>query len=695
MVSPLAPPTLACAHPSPSQLRDSFLSRTFIRLCIASLDAVAPLSLLCVLAAVLCYPAPPAVVFTTSLPPDSAADLLLRFRTPLRALTAWCAAEVAWWLLSKASKLALDRRWWGHRAARDEITSEERWRLWRSMVESTRDPWDWMGGAFLPRTINSAPRGAEDPALKKVRIEQVGRTNVEEFIAHFMFNARLRDLQPKSLDRAELHSMILLLEAQITLSRPGAPPFHFLRGRSPHRVFQLSDEPLSIGHHPLVFYAAIAGISQISNFALFAAGFRYYGATTSWPFPPFFMRSSRRSLERLLDPLEASRMGSPLLASRVGYWMKPASARAQEDDAKPLVFAHGISGTFVTVPFLLALAATTGRAVFLPELPYISLRLSPPSAILTRLEYVAAVRRMLWAHGFGLTSLEADEDDEDYDEKVEDEEWRRAKAIVVAHSFGSGAAAWLLRDAPDIVAGTVLIDPMSFLLFGSDTSRNFFRSKCRTAGERFFRYFAVERGINHFLSRHLRWSDSVLFAPSPPAPLPPLVVDALVPKCAKEPLEPPFDVPFYAPWVTPLPHGPVPSVVFLSENDCILPVRKMRAYLEAAGFSTGAAPPASAPAPPSENGKLIEHKVEGAQEEEPDVEAASENGSPASSAPSSPSPSPTSGFPSLHIMPRFEHGAILSPALLVFSSGREWVRRVARAIDEIEKAAERWERMEV
>lgn len=86
------------------------------------------------------------------------------------------------------------------------------------------------------------------------------------------------------------------------------------------------------------------------------------------------------------------------------------------------------------------------------------MRLSPPSAILTRLEYVAAVRRMLWAHGFGLTCLERDEDDLSDDasvdghdsagrEKHDDESWRRAKAIVLAHSFGTGAAAWLLRDA--------------------------------------------------------------------------------------------------------------------------------------------------------------------------------------------------------------------------------------------------------
>lgn len=250
----------------------------------------------------------------------------------------------------------------------------------------------------------------------------------------------------------------------------------------------------------------------------------------------------------------------------------------------------------------------TGRAIFLPELPHVSMRLSPPSSILTRLEYVAAVRRMLWAHGFGLTCLERTDDDYasetesvlDEDEvggaggqsRDDEDSWRRAKAIVVAHSFGTEAAAWLLRDAvrratllrfsvsslislishgliqADIIAGTVLLDPMSLFLHAADLPRNFFRSRCHTASELFFRYFALERGISHYLSRHLRWTDSLLFAAAggggageeagqAPAPLPERVVRALVPRCAQDPLEPPFDVPNYAPFVTPCPAGPL------------------------------------------------------------------------------------------------------------------------------------------
>ncbi|BGO92753.1 hypothetical protein NBRC10512_007872 [Rhodotorula toruloides] len=684
---------------------DSFISRNALRLLILTLDSTVPLSALWLIAAYFCHPASPAIAFTTWLPVSDAAELVLRFRHPLALVTLWAGAEVAWWIVSCVARIGLDRNWWGERQEDEEIGSEERWRLWKSMLESTRDPWDWMGSAFLPATHKRAARGAADPALKKVKMETVGRTNVEEFIAHFMFNANLRDLKRDSLARAELHSMILLLEAQITLSRPGSQPFRFLRGRSRHRVFQLSNEPLSVGHHPLVFYAAIAFVSQLSNFILYLAGFRYYGAG-AWTFTPFFMRSSRRLLESVLDPLEASRMGDARLAERVGYWMKPASKKAQEEDLKPLVFCHGISGTFVLTPFLVCMSYLTGRAIFLPEVPYVSMRLSPPSAILTRLEYVAAVRRMLWAHGFGLTSLDADENDSDFDEEHDEEEWRRGKAIVIAHSFGTGAAAWLLRDAPDIVAGSVLIDPMSFLLFASDLPRNFFRTKCSTTGEIFFRYFAVERGINHFLSRHLRWSDSVIFGPRPVAPLPDRVVRALVPKCAQEPLEPPLDIPNYAQWVSPCPQGPLPSVVFLSENDCILPIEKVRRYLEASGFSTGAS--SSTDASAVEKVLKIEGKKEegvggdtaedgAADADKPDSEDESTLVSsstslidPSTSSSSTVAPSKAADA-SLYIVPHAEHGAILTPWVIF---AQEWPKKVRDAIDRVEQASARWETMD-
>lgn len=48
------------------------------------------------------------------------------------------------------------------------------------MLECAKDPWDWLEGMFAERGRKGAKRGMEDPAIKSVRLEQVGRVNVEE-----------------------------------------------------------------------------------------------------------------------------------------------------------------------------------------------------------------------------------------------------------------------------------------------------------------------------------------------------------------------------------------------------------------------------------------------------------------------------------------------------------------------------------
>ncbi|GAA5896507.1 uncharacterized protein JCM6883_006927 [Sporobolomyces salmoneus] len=665
---------LAIDGPIHAMLSDNFLTRSLVRLSIVAVDTLPVFALLHTIAAYATYPAPPALAL-----PIANEDFIFQHKFTFSLISLWLALEVVWWPIVRIWDFALDRGYLDSRQ-NEKITSEERWRLWVKLLEATESPEDWLQSFFLIPGRTKAPRGADDPAIKGVDLEKIGRTNIEEMIAHLMFNVELRKIKPKSIERAEMNSMVQLLETTLTLSRSSeSPPFKFRRGKSPNHVYLLSRERLSLGHKPLIFYAFTWFASQMGCLLLRSAGFRYFGPRTTWPLPLFC--SSTRSLESVHDRHERLKMESTAqLSEKISYWFKPASGKAREEDQRPVIVCHGISGTYGPACFIAFLSYLSGRAMFVPVHPYLSMRLSPPSTIITRQEYVAAVRRMLWRHGFGLTCLDRDEDDPDdhheVDEEEEsgngkdvDEEWRRGKAIVVAHSAGSGMAGWLMRDAPDVVAGLVLIDPMSFLLYCPDSARNFYRTKAKTAGEYFFKYFASERGINSYMSRHVLWSTSTLFSPNPVSTLPDEIKKQVIPKCARWRQEAGYDVPRYAAEVNGLQDGGAfPTVVFLSGNDCILPIPKLIDYFSKSKF-----------------GKIVEGSTPSRLRLRRAAETATVNGS-ATTKELVKEAKDGADEGSVRIMTGLEHAAILVRV--------DWCREVSKAIEQVGKKAEEWEHRE-
>lgn len=188
-----------------------------------------------------------------------------------------------------------------------------------------------------------------------------------------------------------------------------------------------------------------------------------------------YQRRSRRLLDRA-QGLE--RFNSQRVENQIGYWYSPGSSAAQVDGRAPIVFMHGISGTYGPTPFILLLQYFTGRPIFIQEHPYVTMQLAAPSSILSRREVAAGAKRMLIRHGFV-------------------GEGKMGKAVVVAHSLGGGTATWLMRDCPEIIAGLVLIEPMSVFLHCADGPRNFFRTRLHTAGQIFFvsaSSLGIERG---------------------------------------------------------------------------------------------------------------------------------------------------------------------------------------------------------
>jgi pimeloyl-ACP methyl ester carboxylesterase len=98
--------------------------------------------------------------------------------------------------------------------------------------------------------------------------------------------------------------------------------------------------------------------------------------------------------------------------------------------------------------------------------------------------------------------------------------------VLAGHSFGTVLATHVLHD-PSLaarVAGTVLVDPIPFLLCTPDVAFNFVYRAPKEANEWQLWFFASrDPDIARTLARHFFWSESVLFkhgASAPPC-LPP------------------------------------------------------------------------------------------------------------------------------------------------------------------------------
>jgi pimeloyl-ACP methyl ester carboxylesterase len=122
--------------------------------------------------------------------------------------------------------------------------------------------------------------------------------------------------------------------------------------------------------------------------------------------------------------------------------------------------------------------------------------------------------------------------------------------VFFGHSLGSAMTVWLLKFAPDRIAGLVLCDPISLLLQFSDVAYNFIYRPSLAAAEIFFEWIAKEPGITLTLGRNFHWFDNVF----------PMIME-----------EGDGDVRFFPP--------DLKTVLFLSEKDCIVPTARICEFL--------------------------------------------------------------------------------------------------------------------
>lgn len=86
--------------------------------------------------------------------------------------------------------------------------------------------------------------------------------------------------------------------------------------------------------------------------------------------------------------------------------------------------------------------------------------------------------------------------------------------VVASHSYGTVITTHIFHDPhlSSLVAGTLLVDPIPFLLHLPNVAYNFVYRKPRTANEWELWYFASrDADISRALSRHFFWTENVLW----------------------------------------------------------------------------------------------------------------------------------------------------------------------------------------
>jgi pimeloyl-ACP methyl ester carboxylesterase len=196
------------------------------------------------------------------------------------------------------------------------------------------------------------------------------------------------------------------------------------------------------------------------------------------------------------------------------------------------VVIHGVGSILPLIYFVTRLAdRAPHRHIFILDLGHVSMRLPRPSRFPSPEGTCSQICAMIDRHALSSSGTST-------------------KAVFFTHSLGSTIAVWMLKVAPERLAGLVLCDPISLLLHHPGVAYNFVYRKSLAAAEIFFEWIAREQGIALTLGRHFHWFQNIF----------PMITDV---DCTY--------VRFFP--------ASLPTAIFLSEKDCIVPSARIAEVL--------------------------------------------------------------------------------------------------------------------
>ncbi|KAI0063410.1 hypothetical protein BV25DRAFT_1990788 [Artomyces pyxidatus] len=237
------------------------------------------------------------------------------------------------------------------------------------------------------------------------------------------------------------------------------------------QCLRLTLDPVVMVHRPFIWYMIVGIVDTLTSGGLLFLGFRHYN-TQKWfhLFPP-----------RPLHALFSNTSPDP----DIPYWYRPHRSTTK----LPILFIHGIGiGLYPYRPFFSELIKQDPDVGILAiEILPVSMHMTSPP--LSREGMCAAIARILDAHNL-------------------------PRVVVASHSYGTVITAHLHHSptfAPRI-AGTLLVDPIPFLLHHPAVAFNFVYRTPREANEWQLWYFASrDADIARALARHFFWFENILF----------------------------------------------------------------------------------------------------------------------------------------------------------------------------------------
>ncbi|KAL7580193.1 hypothetical protein ACA910_012943 [Epithemia clementina (nom. ined.)] len=252
----------------------------------------------------------------------------------------------------------------------------------------------------------------------------------------------------------------------------------FLQRQEPQRYAKYSADPLlGIATYPLGFNLTVFFATEVSLRILLA----------------------RRGFER--------RVVGP-----VAYYFHPGSV--DDDQLKPdtpIIFVHGIGVGLITYLPLIDALLSTGRPVFLPEIPYVSAfrPWQSPYSVLQPAVVCNTLSAMLASHGF-------------------------LKGTWLGHSYGTSWVSYMCKYSPHAVAAVMFLDPVCFCLHAPRLTKSFVYMPADPGTISYF--VRTDLIVNWTIQRAFPWSWIILFTEEITVPCSVFLSekDALVPSAIVE-----------------------------------------------------------------------------------------------------------------------------------------------------------------